>query len=181
MWEGWSFLYSKVHGTNMGPIWVLSAPDGPHVAPINIAIRVIHKEINKRFAFSLLWFGSFGYCPCPWGLFHWHQDCRAMCQQPWRISFQWRHNGHGIVSNHQPHDCLPNRLFRRTSKKTLKLRVTGLCAANSPGTVNSPHKWPVTRKMLPFDDVIMWMKRIQGSINTQIITKPKQSTRNLCP
>ena len=23
------------------------------------------------------------------------------------------------------------------------------------GTVNSPHKWPVTRKMFPFDDVIM--------------------------
>ena len=23
------------------------------------------------------------------------------------------------------------------------------------GSVNSPHKWPVTRKMLPFDDVIM--------------------------
>ena len=22
--------------------------------------------------------------------------------------------------------------------------------------VNSPHKWPATRKMLPFDDVIMW-------------------------
>ena len=22
--------------------------------------------------------------------------------------------------------------------------------------VNSPHKWPVTRKMFPFDDVIMW-------------------------
>ena len=25
------------------------------------------------------------------------------------------------------------------------------------GPVNSPHKWPVTRKMLPFDDVIMWV------------------------
>ena len=25
------------------------------------------------------------------------------------------------------------------------------------GPVNSPHKWPVTRKMLPFDDVIMSM------------------------
>ena len=24
------------------------------------------------------------------------------------------------------------------------------------GPVNFPHKWPVTRKMLPFDDVIMW-------------------------
>ena len=24
------------------------------------------------------------------------------------------------------------------------------------GPVNSPHNWPVTRKMFPFDDVIMW-------------------------
>ena len=24
------------------------------------------------------------------------------------------------------------------------------------GSVNSPHKWPVTRKMFPFDDVIMY-------------------------
>ena len=31
---------SKVHGANMGPIWVLSAPDGPHVGPMNFAIRV---------------------------------------------------------------------------------------------------------------------------------------------
>ena len=53
------------------------------------------------------------------------------------------------------HHCLLNRLFRRRSKKTSKRRVTGLCAGNSPGPVNSPHKWPVTRKMFPFDDVIM--------------------------
>ena len=26
---------SKVHGANMGPTWVLSAPDGPHVGPLN--------------------------------------------------------------------------------------------------------------------------------------------------
>ena len=68
---------------------------------------------------------------------------------------QWRHNGRDSVSNHQPHDCLLNRLFRRRSKKTSKLRVTDLYAGNSPGPVNSPHKWPVTRKMFPFDDVIM--------------------------
>ena len=30
---------SKVHGANMGPIWVLSAPAGPHVYPMNVAIR----------------------------------------------------------------------------------------------------------------------------------------------
>ena len=28
------------------------------------------------------------------------------------------------------------------------------------GPVNSPHKWPVTRKMLPFEDVIMTMNKI---------------------
>ena len=30
---------SKVHGANMGPTWVLSAPDGLHVGPANLAIR----------------------------------------------------------------------------------------------------------------------------------------------
>ena len=70
------------------------------------------------------------------------------------ISLQWRHNGHDGVSNHQPHNCLLNRLFRRRSQKTSKLRVTDLCTGNSP--VNSPHKWPVTRKMFPLDDVILW-------------------------
>ena len=49
-------------------------------------------------------------------------------------SLQWRHNGRDSASNHQLHDCLLNRLFRHRSKKTSKLRVTGLCVGNSPGT-----------------------------------------------
>ena len=32
---------SKVHGANMGPIWVLSAPDGAHIGPMNFALRVL--------------------------------------------------------------------------------------------------------------------------------------------
>ena len=44
------------------------------------------------------------------------------------FSLRWLHNGHDSVSNHQPLGGLLNRLFRRRSKKTLKLRVTGLCA-----------------------------------------------------
>ena len=70
-------------------------------------------------------------------------------------SLHWSHNDDDGVSNHQPQDCLLNRLFRHRSKKTSKLRVTGRCVGNSPGPVNSPHKGPVTRKMFPFDDVIM--------------------------
>ena len=33
---------SKVHGANMGPTWVLSAPDGPHVGRMILAIRVVN-------------------------------------------------------------------------------------------------------------------------------------------
>ena len=36
------------------------------------------------------------------------------------------------VSNYRRLDCLPKRLFRRKSKKTSKLRVTGLCKGNPP-------------------------------------------------
>ena len=50
------------------------------------------------------------------------------------------YNGHDSVSNHQPHHCLLNRLFGCRSKKTSNLRVTGLCAGNSPGTVEFPAK-----------------------------------------
>ena len=36
-----SFPDSKVHGANMGPTWVLSAPDGPHFGPMRLATRVV--------------------------------------------------------------------------------------------------------------------------------------------
>ena len=55
------------------------------------------------------------------------------------------------VSNHQPHQCLLNHLVRCKSKKTRKLRVREI----HRWPVNFPHKWRVTRKMFPFDDVIM--------------------------
>ena len=83
-------------------------------------------------------------------------------------SLQWRHNDQDGVSNQQPHGCLLNRLYRRRSKKTSKLRVTGLCVGNSPGPVNSPHKGPVTRKMFPFDDVIILLPFLWFSTISQI-------------
>ena len=41
-------------------------------------------------------------------------------------------------TNHQPHHCLLNRLFRSRSKKPSKLRVTGLCVGNSLVTGEFP-------------------------------------------
>ena len=42
MWnKHWkAFPDTKIHGNNMGPTWALSAPDGPYVGPMNLAIRV---------------------------------------------------------------------------------------------------------------------------------------------
>ena len=37
------------------------------------------------------------------------------------------------------------------------------------GPVNSPHKWPVTRKMFPFDDVIMWRACIVHPADSLVI------------
>ena len=71
------------------------------------------------------------------------QDCSISIANTLEIlqsctTLRWRHNGRSSISNHQSHDCLLNRLFRRRSKKTSKLCVTGLCAGNSPGTGEFP-------------------------------------------
>ena len=72
-----------------------------------------------------------------------------------RSALQWRHNECDGVSNHQHHDSLFNRLFRRRSTITPKLRVTGFVRGIHRWPVNSPHIGPVTRKTFPFDDVII--------------------------
>ena len=87
------------------------------------------------------------------------------------FTLQWRDG----VSNHRRHNCLLNRLFRRRSKKTFKVRVTGRWL------VNPPHKGPVMRKMFPFDDVIMkkpyvfWFK-FHWSLFLETILIDKQVT-----
>ena len=53
-------------------------------------------------------------------------------------ALQWHHNELDGVSNHQPCHCFLSHLFGRRSKKTSKLRVTGLCVGNSPGTGEFP-------------------------------------------
>ena len=83
-----------------------------------------------------------------------------------RIILEWRHNGCDSVSNHQPHNCLLNRLFRRRSNKTSKLRVTGLCTGNSPWTGEFPAQRASNVENVPFDDAIMlWNVLTFGSGN----------------
>ena len=72
---------------------------------------------------------------------------------------RWRPNGRDGVSNHQPHDSFLNRLFRHRSKKHQNSASLAFVRGIHRWLVNSPHKWPVTRKMFPFDDVIMYIYR----------------------
>ena len=49
--------------------------------------------------------------------------------------------------------------------------------------VNSPHKWPVTRKMFPFDDVIMNETRLGESLGSdllQLFSADQICTGSLC-
>ena len=65
----------------------------------------------------------------------------------------WRHNGHDSVLNHQPYDCLLNRLFRRRSKKPIKApRHWPLCGEFA-GTGEFPAQMASYAE--PFDDVTM--------------------------
>ena len=70
-------------------------------------------------------------------------------------TLQWRHEERDGVSNHQPHDCFLNSLFGHRSKKTSKLRVTGLCEGNSLVTGEFPSQKASDAEIFPFDDVIM--------------------------
>ena len=71
------------------------------------------------------------------------------------MTLQWRHNEHDAVSNHQPHDCYS--IFYSSADQRKHQRYTSLAFVWGihRWPVNSPHKGPVTRKMFPFDDVIM--------------------------
>ena len=112
---------SKIHGANMGPIWVLSAPDGPHVGPMNPAIR---NTKPVRTFYEILW----------WNCKQYRRAMNPVQGSHFAVSPQWRQNERDGDSNHWHLDCMLNRLFRRRSKETSKLRVTGLCEGNPPVT-----------------------------------------------
>ena len=72
-------------------------------------------------------------------------------------ALQWHHNGRDSVSNRQPHDCFLNHLLRHWSKKTSKLRVTGLFAGNSPEASEFPAQMASNT-----ENVSIWWRHHEG-------------------
>ena len=95
----------------------------------------------------------------------WHELSNVTCIL--HLSLQWRDNGRDGVSNHQPHDCVLNRLFGHRSKKTSKLHVTGLCAGNSQVTDD----FPTQMASNPENVSIWWRHHVDILIAYQVISR----------
>ena len=68
-------------------------------------------------------------------------------------SLKWRHNGGDGVSNHQPHDCLLNRLFYRDQRKHRSSASLAFVLGNSPVTSEFPAQMASTE-----ENVSIWWR-----------------------
>ena len=133
---------------------------------------------------SLLWFDHDVFYPClPWSLHRSlknHITTTVTRKQHWRLRVDTSHvytftkdygvkktSKHNVpcayslqrsgVSNHRRLDCLLSRLFRGDQRKHQSSAPLGFVRGIQRWPVDYPHKGPVTRKKVPFDDVIMFM------------------------
>ena len=92
-----------------------------------------------------------------WRMEYWHSRLGNTINAAGKCwpSLQLRHNESNGVSNHRRHECLLNRLFRRRSKKTSKLLVTGLCEGNPLVTSEFP-----TQRVSNAENVSIWWRHI---------------------
>ena len=90
-------------------------------------------------------------------------------------ALQWRLSEHDGVSDHQPHDCLLNSLFRCRSKKTSKLRVTGLCVWNSPVTGEFPKQMAIYVENVS----IWWRLHESGGLGVNSICETRFHLRSI--
>ena len=68
----------------------------------------------------------------------------------YHLTLQWCHNERDGVPNHQPPECLLNRLFRGNHRKHKSSASLVVVRGIHRWPVNYPHKWPVTRKCFHF-------------------------------
>ena len=82
------------------------------------------------------------------------------------FTLQWCHNEHDGVSNHQRMDCFSTVCSCADQRKHQSSASLSFVRGIHRLPVNCPHKMPVTRKMFPFDDIIMqaksvWLRQVQ--------------------
>ena len=96
-------------------------------------------------------------------------------------SLLWCHNGRDGVSNHQPRDCLLYLHSGADQRKHQSSASLAFLRGIHRWPVNSPHKWPVTRKMFLIDDVIMWPCRKYSKFRQRICFHHKTFCKSQWP
>ena len=97
-------------------------------------------------------------------------------------SLQWRNNGRDGVSNHQLIILYSNVYSGADQRKHQNSASLAFVRGIHRWPMNSPHKWPVTRKMFPFDDIIMMFVSCDIEINfVQVGTSRMKTTRKSAP
>ena len=111
----------------------------------------------------MFWFAwaslTVSYRPTTLVLFKYYLGLHS-CNCPGLYPLRWRHNERDGVSNHQRHDCLRNRLFKRRSNEKEKLRVTGLCVGISPVTGEFP-----AQRACNMENVSIWWRHHENVIS----------------
>ena len=108
--------------------------------------QILSKGIDSLTALQCFGNGeSVPACPFPLAKDAPYMSLKGVTLWVWPVSYlcpghtlQWRHYERDGIWNNRRIDFLPNRLFKRKSKKTSKLRVTGLCERNPPGSGGFP-------------------------------------------
>ena len=119
-----------------------SPVDSHHKGPVMRNFEVFFvvsliKKWNKQS--SCLW------CSCDITLMYSNNDC----------TLQWRHNGPDGDPNHWRLGCLPSVCSGADQREHQSSASLACVWKIHRWPVSSPHKGPVTRKMVPFDDVII--------------------------
>ena len=140
-------------------------PIGKHCTRCSGKQKLQVMAIDIRLKQKVVSYSDCCYPVIGWAHSEWHVTGCAFKAMTRHSSLQWRHNGRDSVSNHQPHDCLLNRLFRLRSKKTSKLRVTGLCVVNSPRT----GEFPAQMASYAENVSIWWRHHVQRIILSVVI------------
>ena len=150
-------IYASVYWLSMGSGHALLPVRGQAITYSNVDLTAIGSPRNGGRFVSGWINSSLSYMDHWWLLVDVMQIPYFMCS--WLYggfsTLQWRNNEQNGVPNQRCLYRLLKRLLKHRSKKTRKPRVTGLCEGIHRWPVDSPHKGPVKRKMLPFDDVIM--------------------------
>ena len=147
-----TFIHSQHHGC-----WCSGDVGG-----LGISIHGTHLSLPK--------YSSFGSYNVMIVDVYWSALCLVQVAKPLisvsrvKKTFKWgRHNECDCVSKHRRLDGLLNHLFGRRTKKSSKLRVTGLCEGNSPMTGEFPSQRASNAKNV--DDVAVGQESSTFELN----------------